>query len=396
MAVYAIICEYNPFHNGHKFQIDSLKPNTVVCLMSSNFVQRGSIAVCDKYERAEAAVKCGADLVLELPFPYSMMSAEYFAGAGISILERLGIADYLSFGCENEDYDSLRAIAEYLLSENYNAEIKSILEKKPYLPYASAREAAVRTALGGDLADILTAPNNILAVEYIKAIIKSGSKIVPKPLKRHFADHNGAVTDESFANAGALRDMLERGESIKSYVPLAACEVYERLLQNGRMPAEIGVLETAILAFLRMTPTEELKKYYDCRAVAEIIKNAASKAVNLEELYEQCATKSFTRARIRRCITAAYFGVTSSAQNALPNYTSVLALNSKGAALLSQIRKNTEIALITKPAHIKKYAETEIYRDYMNELRADDVYALCFSSPGRAGESMKRTPYVVK
>lgn len=396
MAVYAIICEYNPFHNGHKFQIDSLKPDTVVCLMSSNFVQRGSVAVCDKYLRARVAVECGADLVLELPFPYSMMSAEYFAGAGVSILNRLGFVDCLSFGCEDDDCDALRRIAEYLTGEEYENSVKDILFGNKALPYASAREEAVRGALGAEYAEILKKPNNILAVEYMKALIKSKSSVVPKPLRRRFVEHNDLTTDGNFASAGALRAMLEKGESIKDFVPSRAYELYEEFLHEKKMPSDIKKLETGILAFLRMIPTEKLKTYYDCRAVAEIIKSAAAKAVTTDELYEICSTKSFTRARIRRGVLSAYLGVEEGVTSTLPQYTSVLAFNEKGAELLSKVRHNGEIAVITKPSHIRKYENSEIYRAYMNEVTAEGVFALTLPLAEEAGECMRKTPFAAK
>lgn len=396
MAVYSIICEYNPFHNGHKYQIDSLKPDTVVCLMSSNMVQRGSFAVCDKYSRAAAALRCGADLVLELPYPYSMLSAEYFAGAGVKILNKLGFTDYLSFGCECDDIVSLRLIAEYLLSDKYESDVLAMINDSPAMPYAVAREEVIKNRLGEKNSHIIRTPNNILAVEYIKALIKTDSNIIPRSLLRKSSAHNDTSPCGTFASAGNLRDMLANKEKISGYVPNEAYAVYDELLSEGKMPSDIKRLENAILAYLRMTPAEKIKEFYDCAAVGDIIKNAASDALTLGELYEMCTTKNFTRARIRRCITAAYLGVDEVYAQSEPLYTSVLALNDKGAELLAKTRKKCDIAIITKPAHIKKYYGTQVYSQYMAGVIADDIFALTLASPERAGATLGRTPIVLK
>ncbi len=395
MAVYSIICEYNPFHNGHKFQIDSLKPDTVVCLMSSNFVQRGDLAVCDKYTRARAAVECGADLVLELPFPYSMMSAEYFALAGVDILTRLGFVDYLSFGCESESFQKLEDTARYLISDNYERDISDIFNKNPSMPYAVAREKAVALSLGEEFSQILRKPNNILGIEYIKAILKVKSPIIPKPMLRRFVDHNDTSANGVFASAGAIRKMLLKGEDISSFVPEQAKIIYDEAVRNGIMPADIKKLENAIIAFLRMLPLKQLSKYYDCSAVAEIIKKAAAQSVTLEELFDRCATKSFTRARIRRCILSAYFGIEETAAHAEPLYTNVLALNEKGAQLLSSTRKKRSVTVITKPAHVNKYKNTELYHKYMFSVAAEDVCSLALPAKQKGGEGLKKTPFVL-
>ncbi|MBE6687855.1 MAG: nucleotidyltransferase family protein [Ruminococcaceae bacterium] len=394
MSVYSIICEYNPFHNGHKYQIDSLKPNTVVCLMSSNVVQRGSFAVCDKYSRARAAVECGADLVLEIPFPYSAMSAEYYATAGIEILTALGFAEYLSFGSECGQTESLEHIAEYLVSQKYEEDFKSIITCKPQLSYASARELAILQTLGEEYAQIIKQPNNILGVEYIKAIKKKNSHIIPVTLMRHCADYHDDMPTGNFASAGNIRKLIASKADIKSLVPPQAYDMYTSLAEQKKMPSDMKNIENGILAFLRMTPAEKLKDYYDCAPVADIIKKAAADSVTLEELYDKCSTKSYTRSRIRRCITCAYLGVEKSYAYESPAYTSVLALNSRGAELLAIARKNSGIAVITKPAHIKKYVGTEVYRQYMAGVTADDVFALTLPEPERAGWGLRRGPVV--
>lgn len=395
MATYGIVCEYNPFHNGHKYQIDSLKPDTVVCVMSSNVVQRGSFAVCDKYSRAEAAVRCGADLVLELPFPFSMLSAEYFASSAIYILGQLGFIDFLSFGCESDDYCKLKAVAEFLLDEDFNNKISALIKGKPFVPFAHAREMVVNEALGQEYSAILGQPNNILAIEYIKALIKSSYNIIPKPLKRKNCNYHDIVTNGEFCSANGLRKMLEENKSIENYVPEEANSVYKKLISCGKMPVDQSKLEISLLAFLRTVSCEKLKSFYDLSPLAQIIKSSASKATTLDQLYDMCAVKNFTRSRVRRCILAAYLGVTKEIASQKPLYTSVLALNSKGAELLSKVRKSCELQIITKPSSIKNCSD-EIYLQYMAGIAADDVYSLLYPVASKAGETFKKTPYVIK
>ena len=392
MAVYSIICEYNPFHNGHKYQIDSLKPDTVVCLMSSDFVQRGSMAVCDKYTRARAALECGADLVLELPYPFSMLSAEYFASAGVKILDKLGFTDYLSFGCECDDLDKLEKIAEYLVSDEFEKDIKEIIKSSPQLSFAVSRERAIEKKMGGEYSTILREPNNILGVEYIKAIKRTQSSIAPKPLLRKSAGHHDVSVKDGVASAGTIRRMIKDKKDFSHVVPETAYEIYNDLYNKGRFPSDFSKLDTAFLAFLRKVSSKELSEFYDCYAVSDIIKKAASQAVSMNELYDLCSGSNFTRARIRRCIMAAFMGLKQIDAMADPLYTTVLGLNHKGAKLLSGIRKECGIAIITKPAHIKKYDGTDVYRQYMMGLAASDIYGLTFPEITPSGDYLRKTP----
>jgi len=395
MAVYSIICEYNPFHNGHAFQINSLKPNTVVCLMSGNVVQRGGFAVCDKYERARAALECGADLVLELPYPCSMLSAEYFASAGVKILDKLGFTDYLSFGCENENISVLEKIASYLVSEEFEMNINALIASGPELSFAKARENVIEKYLGEECANVLKSPNNILAVEYIKAIKRLNSRIIPKPILRTGAGYHDENMIDGFASATAIRSMIEESSNISEVVPANVCELYERLKHEGKLPSDEKKLDIAILSFLRKISVKELSQYYDCNSVAEKIKKASLTAKSAEQLYDTACCLNYTRTRIRRCVMAAFLGIKHSDAKAEPLYTTVLGLNPKGAELLSQIDENCGITVITKPAHIKKYDGTELYRRYMNEIIADDIYSLTFEDIAPSGESLRRSPVTV-
>lgn len=392
MAVSAIICEYNPFHNGHKYQIDSIKPDTVVCLMSSNYVQRGSLAVCDKYYRAKAALMCGADLVLELPFPFSMSSAEKFSSSGISILDKLGVIDKLSFGCESGEFSKLNCVAEYIASDEFDMEIKELLNEYPKLPFAVIREKAVEAKMGKEISSLLREPNNILGIEYIKAIRKSNSLISPCPILRHIVNHNDIIPKSGFASATNIREFIKNGEDFFDFIPDETKKIYLDASENGDFPSDERKLESAVLYFLRKTSSEELSEYYDCNGINVIIKKAVQKATSIDELYQMCRNRNYTSARIRRCILSAFLGVKKDVSVSEPLYTTVLGFNERGAGLLSKAKKISQIPIITKPAHIKKYKGTDVYTQFMAGVVADDIYSLTLPQTPSSHESMKKGP----
>ncbi|MBP8641169.1 MAG: nucleotidyltransferase family protein, partial [Oscillospiraceae bacterium] len=214
MKILGIVAEYNPFHNGHKLHIEESKKSisretATVCVMSGDYVQRGEAAIFSKYARAEAAVRGGADLVLELPLPWALSSAEGFARGAVGLLGSLNCIDYLSFGSECGDMAILNSLATALLDPNFDVEIRE--ELKSGISYAAARQATLSKSIGG-LADYLETPNNILAVEYLKAIYNQRLKIEPITIKRIGAGH-----DEQGGSASDIRSMLEGGKQIKKY-----------------------------------------------------------------------------------------------------------------------------------------------------------------------------------
>ncbi len=209
MAV-AVICEFNPFHNGHRFLLGKAKELTgepVLAVMSGSFTQRGEVALCSKFERAEAALKSGADLVAELPAVYAVSCAERFARGGVNISKMFGCVNYLAFGCEDDDIDLLKTAAFAGENPEVNAIIAEQMNSGSYYP--KAYEYAVRQVCGGEVADVLTKPNNILAVEYIRAL--RGTDIKPLPIKRVGAEHDSDGADGIYASASYIRKLLRSG-----------------------------------------------------------------------------------------------------------------------------------------------------------------------------------------
>ena len=210
MKTTGIVAEYNPFHNGHKALVDRCRENEathIVAAMSGNFVQRGSVAIMDKRARAAAAIKGGVDLVVELPVPFAVATAEVFARGGVSVLAGLGCVDALSFGAECEDLSLLQSAAKAVTDPKVDELIKT--ELSGGVSYPTARAYAVRTVYGPDIADVLEGPNNILAVEYLKELERRGNPMAVEPMKRVGTGHDGLTATDEFASASMLRILLE-------------------------------------------------------------------------------------------------------------------------------------------------------------------------------------------
>ena len=333
MKTVGIICEYNPLHLGHKKQIDQIRrlcgaDTAVVCLMSGNFVQRGTPAIIDKSLRAEAAVRCGADLVLELPVEYALSSAEGFAAGGVKILGNF--CDALCFGAEDADIQLLTATATALLSDAFPPMLKEALEKGMSFP--AARQAAL-SRMGLDSA-LLESPNNILAVEYCKAILSQNSPMQPLPIHREGSYHD-ELPDSENPSATAIRKLMLQKRDFKSLVPTAA--------QNCFCTAALHSLdagERAILAKLRtMTDGEFEAIPYGSEGLWRKFMHACRQQATLEEIIAATKSKRYTRSRIDRMIMCAFLGLTEADLSASALYTRVLALNDRGRTVLKSARE---------------------------------------------------------
>lgn len=341
----AVICEYNPFHYGHKYQIDELhrRGYNVISIMSGNTVQRGEFALFEKYSRAKCAVEHGADIVVELPFPYSMTSAKDFARAGVSIAKRLGV-DALAFGCESPEliYD----IAE-LLRKN-ECELKKIVSESKNMSFPKAKQQLVSDKLGEKYADAIRQPNNILAVEYI---IACGDELATLPLLR----------DQTKLSATYLRslervEMMENIPKMSEYTAISADK-----------------LDVAVMAKLRMSSVDEIAKIYDVAVGMEYrIKKTANEADSLNEMTRSLVGVDHTLSRVKRMVRNIFFGVTPEAVHTPPPYTTLLAANREATHLLGK----AEIPIITRTSDIGRYPEAvEAYR---TATQADSTVALAF------------------
>ena len=331
MQIAGIICEYNPLHLGHKKQIDFLKSQgyAVVCLMSGNYVQRGEPAIFDKITRTRAAVDTGADLVLELPVPYALSSAEGFAAGGVEILSRL--CDTICFGAEDADADSLMALAQGLLSPEFSLKLRPHLDAG--LSFPSARTRAL--AEMGLPAHLLDTPNNILAVEYCKAILSQNSRLKVLPIYRGGCYHDEEADAEN-PSATALRNLLKTRKQWQSFVPNPAVSCFENASIHSLQNAE-----KAILYRLRtMTDAEFEALPYGSEGLWRKLMHASRECNTLDEIITSTKSKRYTRTRIDRMILCAFLGLRERDFKSPVPYCRVLAFNDTGRAILKEVRES--------------------------------------------------------
>lgn len=370
-----VICEFNPLHNGHAALLRHIKRETdgpVVCVMSGNFVQRGEAAALDKWSRTRLALLNGADLVIELPLSWAISGAERFALGGVSLLHALGCIDNIWFGSESGNADKLKQIAEYLLSEEFSAHIKPHLSQG--LSFAAARGKAIEETLGAEAAQLNEQPNNILGIEYCKALLKIQSDIRPQTIKRFSVEHDAAAAAGNFASASLLRKMSAEDGDISPFVPTETAACIHALQIKKQYPAGISYLQRGILGYLSTCSSDTLRNVPD---VSEGIENriiAAAGAVStLEEMYDAVKTKRYSHARIRRIVLSAYLGLTKDLPET-PPYIRVLGMNDAGAEILRHAVPS--LPYVMRPADVKKLS-LEAQHIFELEARADDLYALC-------------------
>lgn len=350
MAVFGIIAEYNPFHNGHKYQIDEIKKSgdhTVVVVMSPNVVQRGDFAAFDKWTRTRAALLHGADLVLELPSPFALATAEKFSKGAVEILCKLGCVDYLCFGSESSNLGALTAAAGLVDDDGVMQRARELL--KDGITFAKARSLAVAEK-NSDAAKVLETPNDILAVEYIRSLKKLGSEIVPYPILRKGSGHESKTPLDNIASASFIRENLSQ-EVIQNFTP--ASELYLEAINEGNVSQGIESLSDALLLKLRLMTAEQIANLPD---VSEGLENrilrASKEAKTLDELCALLKTKRYTLSRIRRILM--YALLSFSKQNEIDNapYIRVLGHNQKGLEVIS--RKTAELPVITSLARARE------------------------------------------
>lgn len=390
MAIYGIVAEYNPFHNGHKYQLDKIREcsdcSGIIAVMSGNFVQRGEAAIMPKCERVSAALQNEVDLVLELPVPFATATAEKFAFAAIYILNSFGMTDKLSFGSECGETDSLISAAEAVMSVNVDELIKA--ELKSGVSYPTARARAVKQYCGAEIYEILNEPNNILAVEYIKAIKKLNSPIVPTTVKRAGAAHDSKIIANNIISASAVREIINKNSGISEFVPKNALEIYKSALNCGSAPSSMKRLETAILASLRMKTSTDFNNIPDVsEGIENRILSAAKTASTLTQLYDLAKTKRYTHSRIRRIVICSYLGITRDYLSQNPPYIRVLGFNSNGRAILREAKKKSQLPIVMSASDIKKLGKPAI--DFFElECRTTDVYNLSLPEIRRCGTEM--------
>lgn len=334
-----IICEYNPFHSGHAWQIQQARQmgaTHILCIMSGDFVQRGAPALFPRHVRAKAALLCGADLVLQLPLPYSMARAERFAYGAVSILDRLGCVDFLHFGSECGDIRLLARSARAILDPEVLRAAKERMKSGE--AFAPARIHAVDRLYCRKTASLLSNPNDTLAVEYLKWLIRLKSPIQAQTVKRTGAGHSELQAREGFASASLLRRLFaqQTADALAPYVPQAAMQAYRQAAGEGRFFSRKAEWEAAVLFCLRGKTKEELFQTADCtEGLHNRIYEAVRDASDYRQLLTLLATKRYPTARLRRILLNACLGVTESDAHRPPACAKILGFNERGREILS-------------------------------------------------------------
>ncbi len=355
-----IICEYNPFHNGHAKQLRSIEHS--VCLMSGNYVQRGEPAIVDKYVRARAAVECGASLVLELPITYAIASAEGFADGAVEIFSQLGCVDGICFGSEEGDINNIMSTAKALLQPNFSDYLHKELDRG--ISFPAARSRALEAM--GVCSSVLEKPNDILAVEYCKALLRRSSSMQAITIKRDGDYHGG--TDKENPSASFLRTL----EQWEDYMPQAA---YAVLKDAPRYTVESG--ERAWLARLRAMSEREFEALpYGTEGLWRKLMHACRTERSLEEILQAVKSKRYTRTRIMRMMLCAYLGITQQMMERKAPYVRVLAFNDDGRRILRTMREVSTIEIVNAG---EAPSDSECWQI---ERRASDLYGLfCQNGP---------------
>lgn len=345
MKTYGIICEYNPFHNGHIYQIEETKKHGadhIVCIMSGNYVQRGDVAIIDKFKRAQIAVDNGADLVIEMPVAYSLASAEYFARAGVMMLAALGCVDGISFGSECGDIELLRNAAMATFTAGTPEKLKPYLEKG--MNYPEALQQSISTEHGPIIGGVFDAPNNTLAVEYLRAMKVLGVDFDTFTVKRTGALHDSDTAENGFASGSKLREMIENGEDISAFVPEAMAKAVEEYDEADHL-AYFDNLERELLYILRTATPKFISEVPD---IAQGVENRISqmgKASNsVEDFLKMVDTKRYTQAKFRRALLNMYLGIKKNDLLIPPAFGRILAFNEKGTEIIKAAAANAEAA----------------------------------------------------
>lgn len=403
--VLGIISEYNPFHNGHLYHIAKSKEETgadfVVCVISGNFVQRGDTSIVNKWAKAKMAMENGADLVIELPTIYSISSAENFAEGAVKILNSLEIVDTISFGMEADDTAVLNNIANVLYTEpkEYTTMLLHELQKGNSFP--KARENALMMYLNDikKYANVLTGSNNILGIEYLKALKKTKSHMMPVGIKRQKVLYHDEYMVDEFASATAIRKMLRtrQFDDIRNAMPRSSYRILGEELKQGHYVIDLSKFDKEIIYTLRKMSQEEISNLPDVsEGLDTSIKNAADSCNTLEDLINFVKSKRFTQTRIQRILLYALLGIDKKQMaiaKKIDPYIRVLGFNEKGQKLISEIsRANPKLPIITS---VKKYMDTATNRN-LKEMLNRDIFATNVYTLGYEMDSWANLDYTNK
>lgn len=395
MAVAGIIAEYNPFHRGHAWQIQEVRrrlgaDTAVVACMSGNFVQRGDFAILAKHPRAEAALAGGVDLVLELPTPWSAATAERFAQGGAAVLAAAGVVTHLVFGCETGSLPPLAAAAKCLDSPAFREALGRYTGRG--MTFAAARQAAARGLIGG-AADCLSTPNNILAVEYLRALNAMGGPMEPLALPRLGADHDSRKED-GFLSAAAIRDRILSAGDWAAALPPATAAVLRREMDRGQAPADWRSCQRAILARLRRMEEAAFLPYDGGNeGLYHRFYAAVHTQAGVEDILFAAKTRRYPLSRLRRMLLLSYLGVPQAGQGQTPPYLRVLGVGARGRTLLRRMRESASLPVIVKPGRVRRLGG-EVRRVFDQEAVCTELYALALPALETAESDYALSPAV--
>ncbi len=399
-----IICEYNPPHKGHAYQIAALKEQypdaVVVCVMSGNYVQRGTPALADKYLRAAAALAIGADAVFELPFPYSSAPAELFARGGVEILSALGI-DALCFGTEGDVLPHLQKAAEQLDSPAFADAMAAAAADpgKRDIGFPVLRDRLYTAMFGEADAALLRTPNNTLAVEYLRSIARVGKPIqaiaIPRTGDGHDTAHEVLPPSDAVVSASAVRALIadDRFDAAMQLLPPTTAQYLTEARDAGHLCVSPDTIPGEMLLHTFVcTPPEVLSQYAGLEGgLAGRLCAAASRAHTVDEWFSLAATKKYTNAAIRRAALYGCFGITAEMLRAAPAYTALLACTDHASAFLRRAKKTGALPVLSRPAAYKRESDT-VAQAFLRALSADIAYAHLLPSPRSAADLLADTP----
>lgn len=414
MTVLGLITEYNPFHYGHKHHLEqSLRKtnaNFSIAVMSGSFLQRGEPSLVDKWTKARMAVDNGVDLVLELPFIFSSQSAELFAYGGIKLLDSLNIVDYISFGSEIGEIQSLKKISKILLNEPkyFQERLKHYLSLG--LSYSVSRSNALEDYISiispndeNNYKEILNKSNNILGIEYLKALMKINSSITPITIRRAGSGYNDMKISEGFASATAIRNLIKE-EGLSSIKELVPRETYNSLELYKEQYKEFNYLENynqILLYLIRLVKKNVLQDFMDIEPGLENrMIHQSYKYDNIVDIIDNIVTKRYPRTRIQRLFMHLLHELDGKTFKELfevyPSYIRILGANEKGLGLISRIKEKSNIPIITKFADYRNLKNSSLERILMFDKKSTDLFYLGLKSKILGNMDYFTSPYISK
>ena len=391
-GILGIVSEYNPFHNGHAHHLQVSKQLTktdfTVAVMSGNFVQRGDTALVDKWTRTEMALRAGVDLVIELPTVYALSSAENFADGAVKILNSLGVVDYISFGSEIGEITPLTEVANVLYKEPKEFSSLITAQLRSGLSYPRAREIALTQFFGSSkkYSDIVSNPNNILGVEYLKSLKRHRSHIKPLTIKRDYSDYNSTKEKNGIASATAIRTMIKNKKNVHYVVPYETYELLDECISSGKIVPSLAVFEKEIIYTLRKMSLSEIAALPDVsEGLENKIKFAANNFNTLEELIANIKSKRYTQSRIQRILLYALLNISQKDINAskrVTPYIRVLGFNKPGKRIISAIAAaNPKLKIIVSVKRFMEESNDSTLRNMISkDIFATNVYTLGYKS----------------